>query len=405
MAGGAAGQRAGVTAWELTRTLLFALLSAVQVAPAALSWWRGSRYRPRPARSPAAAVHLVVPCKGAGAHLERHLEAFAAQRYRPLAITFVTESERDAAVPLIAAVAAHHDHVRHVVAGLTGTGSQKIHNLLAGVGAAPAEAEVYAFCDADIEPPPDLLHHLVGALRRPRVTVATGYRWLAPRSTRLAAQVHSVLSAHMAALAAWPTSQAVWGGTWAIRRTDWQRLGVAAYWHPRLSDDLALQTLLARHRARRVFVPRCVSPTGDAIARFPELFDWFSRQVFYTRLYTPGSWWAAVIGILGLGAAFAGAAAELIKAFGGAGTAAWPVLAAAGLFAAALVSPLLCTAPRGRPLTFTRRRWVALMPLVALVALWGALRSLFMRRVTWAGVTYTFNRDGTVRTVEHQAPG
>ena len=84
-----------------------------------------------------------------------------------------------------------------------------------------------------------------------------------------------------------------------------------------------------------------------------------------------------------------------------AGTAAWPVLAAAGLFAAALVSPLLCTAPRGRPLTFTRRRWVALMPLVALVALWGALRSLFMRRVTWAGVTYTFNRDGTVRTVEH----
>ena len=305
----------------------------------------------------------------------------------------------------MSAVAAHHDHVRYVVAGLTGTGSQKIHNLLAGVGAAPAEAEVYAFCDADIEPPPDLLHHLVGALRRPRVTVATGYRWLAPRSTRLAAQVHTVLSAHMAALAAWPTSQAVWGGTWAIRRTDWQRLGVAAHWRTRLSDDLSLQTLLFRHRAARVFVPRCVSPTGDAIARFPELFDWFSRQVFYTRLYTPGSWWAAVIGILGLGAAFAGAAAELIKAFGGEGTAAWPVLAAAGLFAAATVSPLLCTAPRGRPLTFTRRRWVALMPLVALVALWGALRSLFMRRVTWAGVTYTFNRDGTVRTVEHQAPG
>ena len=405
MAGRAGEQRAGVTAWELTRTLLFAALSVVQVAPAALSWWRGSRYRPRPARSPAAAVHLVVPCKGAGAHLERHLEAFAAQRYRPLAITFVTESERDAAVPLIATVAAHHDHVRHVVAGLTRTGSQKIHNLLAAVGAAPAQAEVYAFCDADIEPPPDLLHHLVGALRRPRVTVATGYRWLAPGPARLAAQVHTVLSAHMAALAAWPTSQAVWGGTWAIRRTDWQRLGVAAHWRTRLSDDLSLQTLLFRHRAARVFVPRCVSPTGDAIARFPELFDWFSRQVFYTRLYTPGSWWAAVIGILGLGAAFAGAAAELIAAIRGSGAAAWPVLAAAGLFAAAVVSPLLCTAPRERRLTFSRRRWVALMPLVALVALSGALRSLFMRRVTWAGVTYTFNRDGTVRTVEHQTPG
>ena len=123
--------------------------------------------------------------------------------------------------------------------------------------------------------------------------------------------------------------------------------------------------------------------------------------MFYTRLYTPGSWWAAVIGILGLGAAFAAAAAELIMAAQGSGGAAWPVLAAAGLFAAALVTPLLCTAPRERPLTFARRRWVGLMPLVALVALWGAVRSVFMRRVTWAGVTYTFNRDGTVRTVEH----
>ncbi|MCY4483300.1 MAG: glycosyltransferase family 2 protein [Spirochaetaceae bacterium] len=401
MAGRTVGQCAGVTAWELTRTLLFAALSVVQVAPAALSWWRGSRYRPRLSRGPAAAVHLVVPCKGAGPHLERHLEAFAAQRYRPLDITFVTESEHDTAAPVIAGVAARYQHVRHVVAGLAHTGSQKIHNLLAAVSAAPAEAEVYAFCDADIEPPPDLLHHLVGALRRPRVTVATGYRWLAPESASLAAQVHTVLSAHMAALAAWPTSQAVWGGTWAIRRTDWQRLGVAAHWYPRLSDDLSLQTLLFRHRARRVFVPRCVSPTGDAIARFPELLDWFGRQVFYTRLYTPGSWWAAVIGILGLGAAFAAAAAELIMAARGSGVAAWPVLAAAGLFAAALVSPLLCTAPRERPLTFARRRWVGLMPLVALVALWGAVRSVFMRRVTWAGVTYTFNRDGTVRTVEH----
>ena len=43
------------------------------------------------------------------------------------------------------------------------------------------------------------------------------------------------------------------------------------------------------------------------------------------------------------------------------------------------------------------------MPLVAVVALWGAVRSLFMRRVTWANVTYTFNRDGTVRTVQHGA--
>ncbi len=395
-----------MTAWELARTLLFAALGALQVAPAAVSWWCSRRLRtPSRRDQPAPVVHLIVPCKGAGPHLERHLAAFAAQRYRPLAVTFVTESERDPAASLIAAVAAGHDHIRHVVAGLTEVGSQKVHNLLAAVAAAPPQAEVFAFCDADIEPHPDLLRHLVGALLAPGVTVTTGYRWLAPKAATLAAQVHTVLSAHMAALAAWPTSRAVWGGTWAIRRDDWQRFAIAAYWRPRLSDDLALQRLLSRYRARRVFVPQCVSPTEDAIALFPELLDWFSRQVFYTRIHTPGSWVAAMAALLALTAALTGAAVELILAVLGSGAAgALPVLAAGGLVAAVLVSPLLCTAPRCRPLTFPRRRWVLLMPLVALVALWGAAHSLFMRRVVWANVTYTFNRDGTVRSVEH-TPG
>ena len=408
MAGGTGLRRgfrvSGVPGVELALALVLAGMGIVQLAPPLVSWRRRARYRlPPAALRPPPPVHLVVPCKGGGAHLERHLAAFAAQRYRPLLVTFVTQSARDAAAPLIGALAARHDHVRHLVAGLASSGSQKIHNLLAAVAAAPPRAEVFAFCDSDIEPHPDLLRHLVGALVSRGVTVTTGYRWLAPVAAGLTARVHTVLSAYMATLAAWPTSRVVWGGTWAIRRADWQRLQVAEYWRRRLSDDLALQTLLQRHGARREFVPWCVSPTREALARLPELVDWLSRQVYYMRLYTRPWWRAAVAALLLSGAAVLVAVGVLAVALlGGGAPGAWPAAGAAVLILALLAAPVLITAPRPGELTFARWQWVALVPVAGAVALISAVRSLFMRQVTWANITYTFNRDGTVKRVLHQ---
>ena len=394
-----------MSADELILALVLGGIGLVQLVPPLASWWRRARYRLPPlAVRPSPPVHLVVPCKGGGAHLARHLAAFAAQRYRPLLVSFVTESAADAATPLVAELAARHGHVRHIVAGLASSGSQKIHNLLAAVAAAPRHAEVFAFCDSDIEPHPDLLHHLVGALVSHGVTVTTGYRWLAPEAAGLVARVHTVLSGYMATLAAWPTSRVVWGGTWAIRRNDWERLRVAEYWRPRLSDDLSLQTLLERHAARREFVPWCVSPTRDALTRPAELLDWFSRQVYYMRLYTPVWWRAAVASLLLAGAATVGALGVLAAPLLGWGFAgALPAAAAAVLLLGVLAVPLLIVAPRPGPLTFTRRQWVALAPLVGVVALLSAVRSLFMRQVTWANITYTFNRDGTVQRILHRS--
>ena len=390
----------GASGGALLLALVLAGIGMVQLAPPLMSWWHRAHYRlPPPDRRPWPPVHLVVPCKGGGAHLARHLAAFAAQRYRPLLVSFVTESATDAAVPLIAALTARHPHVRHVVAGLTGSGSQKVHNLLAAVAAAPPQAEVFAFCDSDIEPHPELLRHLVGGLVFHGVTVTTGYRWLAPVAAGWVARVHTVLSAYLATLAAWPASRVVWGGTWAIRRSDWQRLGVAKYWRRRLCDDLALQNLLQRHGARREFVPWCVSPTEEALARLPELVDWFSRQVYYMRLYTPPWWRAAVAALLLAGAAVAGALGVLAAALVGWAAGAWPVAGAAALLLAVLAAPLLMVAPRPGPVTFARLQWVVLAPVAGAVALVSAVRSLFMRRVTWAGITYTFNRDGTVKDI------
>lgn len=104
--------------------------------------------------------------------------------------------------------------------------------------------EIVAFCDADIHPARNLLQNLVHALVSRGVTVVMGYRWLAPVSANLTAKLHTILSCYMVMLASWLTSPFVWGGTWAIRYSDWKRLGISTYWCNRLSDDLSLQNLL-----------------------------------------------------------------------------------------------------------------------------------------------------------------
>ena len=103
------------------------------------------------------------------------------------------------------------------------------------------------------------------------------------------------------------------------------------------------------------------------------------------------------------GAAVAGAIGVLAAPLLGWGApGALPAAGAAVLLLAVLAVPLLITASRPGPLTFARRQWVALAPLAGAVALLSAVHSLFMRQVTWAGITYTFNRDGTVKRVLHR---
>ena len=206
----------------------------------------------------------------------------------------------------------------------------------------------------------------------------------------------------MAILASWPTSPFVWGGTWAIRHSDWKRLGIATYWRNRLSDDLSLQNLLQRDGSRSEFVPWCISPTIEALGKLSELIDWFSRQVFYVRMYTPMWWWVVVITVLILFAAVSTAVGLLVKAFlGWHLSELWPGISAMVFILSALGVPLVMTASSKHPLTFPRYKWVILVPIVASIVLICVFRSMFISQVTWANITYKFNKDGTIKQIIH----
>ena len=68
-------------------------------------------------RNPEPMVSLFVPGKGASPDLNDNIHAMLQQDYPDYALFCITESDRDPAAPILAAMALENDCLHHVVAG------------------------------------------------------------------------------------------------------------------------------------------------------------------------------------------------------------------------------------------------------------------------------------------------
>jgi hypothetical protein len=313
------------------------------------------------------------------------------------------ESDQDPGVPMILEAAREFASVELVVAGPTALSSQQNHNMLAGVAAAE-DAEILAFADNDFTPPPRWLETLVRPLESEAVTVTTGYRWIVGPGT-IAGHFHALASMTMVA---WfvPLSRifgaGLWGGSFALRRRDFESLGVAERWRTSISDDLTLTAALMAHGKRATFVPELLIATDDCIAEPRRAFAWFERQILNTKAHARPLWGLVLLGLglegfglllpfLALGALPFEALSPLAPHAALAGAVAWT----------GAVIPTIGYTALG-PIRGQATLW-ALAPLLRLAQAAAALRTLFSNEIRWAGVTYRFNRRGEVTDVRREA--
>ena len=148
--------------------------------------------------------------------------------------------------------------VRMAIAGKATETGQKIHNLLAGVAALPADVEILAFVDSDARPHPAWLRLLVQRLDTPGACAATGYRWFIPSQNSLASLIQYSINACAAVMYRADARGLVWGGSWAIRRDKFEACGLREAWRGTLSDDLMATRILKQHKLRVEFEPACM---------------------------------------------------------------------------------------------------------------------------------------------------
>lgn len=378
---------------------LFGLL-LLQLVLSALSFRSGIAFRRffreyRPAEddwTPRAVV--IVPCKGNEIGLLENLESIVDQDYPDFSVVLVVESEDDPAVGPIEELKLRSPvPIRLLIAGLSENTGQKVHNLRAAIERSQSKAEVVAFADSDARPRRDWLRNLVAPLKEPGVGCTTGYRWFFSPSGSVSGEMLSVWNASItSALGPDDKVNFCWGGSTAILSDTFRRLGIAAAWKNTISDDFVLTRCVRRNGLGIRFVPGCVLPSFQD-PRFAGFFEFTTRQMKITRVYSPRLWRISLVSSLIFTSSMAaGVTLFAISRTGGrvATGAIMSVILLLGTGKSWLRLDALGAVLVDQSARLKRQRPIhmVLWPLTPLVFFLNDILALFSKRIDWRGVRY-----------------
>ena len=254
----------------------------------------------KPSSSYAPFVTVIAPCKGIDEGLEDNLSALLLQNFPDYEVIFVVDSENDSAVEAINTVsrkdAKSAKKTKLVVAHQTRDSSQKVENLREAVLHASETSEVLAFVDSDVCVDRTWLQALVAPLENENVGAATGYRWFISERPTFGSEMRSVWNASIAsALGPNLKSNFCWGGSMAIRRETFDRIGMRERWRGTLSDDFAVTRAMRENGLHIYFVPQALTASiGNCSLR--EAIEFTNRQMKITRVYAPDLWLKSYFG-------------------------------------------------------------------------------------------------------------
>lgn len=366
-------------------------------------WWYAKVVRPRFRTGATPPCAIFVPCKGNSKNLKANLESFFSLDYPALELFFVTESEADAAAPVIREVIKGRPNARFVAAGLSTACAQKNHNLLAGIAlASRGVAQIYVFADSDIRPGPQWLRELVLPLGNKKITVTTGFRWLNATKGSVAEWTHAYANIFIYvsfSCAFFAGGVGLWGGSMAIRREDFEGIGVAEKWSGAVVDDLSLSQLVHKKRLKGVMVPSCIAHTDELLPSVKASVAWFERQIMFLKVYFKHLWLfmalpiviASALCILALPAALLLSFSPARTFFGSGGGAA--LVFYIGELVTVSLYPLLGPMPRFH-------RFLMVQPFVRATHVVSYAGTWVTNTITWSGVRYRLKFFGDVKKVD-----
>ena len=242
-------------------------------------------------------VTIFAPCKGVDQGMLANFDALLQQDLPEYEVVFIVDDSDDPAAGIIESAWQEAErHVKLVVAPKATESSQKVENLREGVLRADDRSEVFVFVDSDTRPSPGWLRALIAPLLDGTIGVATGYRWFISEKPTFASELRSVWNSSIAsALGPNEKSNFAWGGSMAIRRDTFERIGMRDKWHGTLSDDFAVTRAMNAGGLRIRFVPQALTASVESCT-LRELFEFTTRQMKITRVYMPNLWLLSFFG-------------------------------------------------------------------------------------------------------------
>lgn len=365
-------------------------------------FWKVHQQRPAPSDNGVAKVNLIVPCKGLNADTRKNLEGFFRQDHANFKISFVAEDGQDPVVQTIRELQAENRFVQSVliIAGKSTHCGQKVHNLLAAVDRLTVDVDILAFADADIMPKPSWLRWLTAGVGREKVGARTGFRWMVPTNKTIPTMIGVSLNNAIAACLGKGRRGLVWGGSWAIHRQVFERIGIREAWTQTLSDDLVASRAIGLANLQIQFEPQCVCPTEISFS-WSSLSEFVNRQLRILRMYSPRHWLTGLVASTGTQIAFWGSLAlGMTRGFDNNGG--WWLLLAALIYVGGVARAAIRQNMARRMVLNWRQKKRArrydlwLGPVSGFVGWMMFLSSAFGSRITWSNIHYYVSQGGRI---------
>jgi cellulose synthase/poly-beta-1,6-N-acetylglucosamine synthase-like glycosyltransferase len=323
--------------------------------------------------------------------LPDNLRSLVEQDYPRYEVLFVFDRADDPAIE-IAESLKKNGFTRIVVAGPARESGQKVHNLRVAVTEVDPEAEALVFADTDARPGKIWLRRLVAPLADDTIGASTGYRWFLPVNGGIASRLRGVWNASVASALGSDTSKNFcWGGSTAIRRATFERLGISEHWRGTVSDDFTISRVLREAKLPIHFTPNCLVPSISD-CDFKELLEFTTRQIKITRVYSAHLWLPLLLGSALFTLVFFGGILLLsLQILSGV----LPLLVLLLIFLLGATKAFVRWRAVGIPLAAYRSMMnrdlpahLFLWPIASLLYLYNAIVAGFSQRINWRGITY-----------------
>ena len=353
-----------------------------------------SSYQPR--------CSIILPCKGIPQNFEENIQSFFGLDYKDYEVIFTVESEHDPCVPVVKKAIENNSRASLVIAGITTACSQKNHNMIAALNS-EYNPQVYVFADSDIKLTKAWLKELILPLSRPDITVTSGFRWLYSSTGNIGGVANAYQNSMLLVLfsfASYIQDAGLWGGSMAIKKSDFEDLRVRDYWAQTVVDDMSLSRLIMKNSKKSVMVPTCIMPTDDTLPTIGQSIKWFERQVMFLKAYQKKTWVFAIFVVssslffqifLPVSILVSSLTQRTFVGMGGVSS----LILIFGTLFVAFLYPLLGKHPK--PL-----RFFLFQPISLFTVLYGTIKTLFTNTVRWSGFLYKLNFKGTVVSVKRQ---
>jgi hypothetical protein len=247
------------------------------------------------------AVSVVMPLKGFGEHNMQNWRSQITSLYGgPLEFLFVVETTEDPAYHAISKlISDFQDNVnaKIVVAGLSTTCSQKIHNQLVGVERMNKDSKYVLFLDDDVRLHPGTIGALTAEMvKKPEIFIQTGYPLDLPSGSLGS---YCIYEYHMPCSMGFATGGKtffLWGGCMMMHADDFRKdlYGIVSGLRDGgYSDDMTLAAIAGQHK-RLISSPSVAvfpHPLASDLS-FSRYWNYLMKQTFVLESYVSKvNWW------------------------------------------------------------------------------------------------------------------